>query len=179
MLEMNSDDSHRLLLIAMLALDCFAVALYHGKPLSGRALKQCTCRERCPLPSCRHPYVMQSVSDPVRRETNPNPKWEVPTELIEWQPSYAQRGAVGLGGGGWSEDWQFTASTKCVHLLRRLYEIGAAENPALPHVSPQFPSFCPPPRHRCAVAWQGCIAHLSRAANLFPPFEFVTNACCW
>lgn len=69
---------------------------------------------------------MQSVDDPARREVNPNPKWEVPIELIEWQCSYTQKGAVGLSGGYWSEDWQFADSTKCMHLLKRLYDIGAA-----------------------------------------------------
>ena len=69
---------------------------------------------------------MQSVEDPARREVNPNPKWEVPIELIEWQCSYTQRGAQGMSGGMWSNDWEKTESTKCVHLLKRLYEIGAA-----------------------------------------------------
>ena len=34
---------------------------------------------------------MQSVDDPARKETNPNPKWAVPTEVIEWQASYTQQ----------------------------------------------------------------------------------------
>ena len=34
---------------------------------------------------------MQSVEDPGRLVHNPKPKWEVPLELIEWQPSYTQR----------------------------------------------------------------------------------------
>ncbi len=33
---------------------------------------------------------MQSVEDPDRRANNPNPKWEVPIDVIEWQPSYTQ-----------------------------------------------------------------------------------------
>ena len=69
---------------------------------------------------------MQPVDHPERKETNPNPKWEVPFELIEWQCSYTQKGAEGMSGGAWSEDWQFSDSTKCVHLLKRLYEIGVA-----------------------------------------------------
>ena len=27
----------------------------------------------------------------MRKETNPNPKWDVPGELIEWQISYTQK----------------------------------------------------------------------------------------
>ncbi len=34
---------------------------------------------------------MQSVQDPARCQTNPNPKWEVPYEVIEYQPAYAQK----------------------------------------------------------------------------------------
>ena len=34
---------------------------------------------------------MQSVEDRARRENNPNPKWEVPIDVIEWQPSYTQQ----------------------------------------------------------------------------------------
>ena len=35
-------------------------------------------------------YQMQEVSDPARRAVNPNPKWAVPIELIEWQAAYTQ-----------------------------------------------------------------------------------------
>lgn len=89
-------------------------------------------RQKCSLLSCQRAYIMQGVEDLSRKETNPNPKWEVPMELIEWQPSYTQRGAVGIGGGAWSEDWAFTESTKCVHLLKRFYQIGAAIDAAQP-----------------------------------------------
>lgn len=34
---------------------------------------------------------MQSVEDPERLVNNPHPKWEVPIEVIEWQPSYTQQ----------------------------------------------------------------------------------------
>lgn len=33
---------------------------------------------------------------------------------------------MGVSGGAWSDNWQITRSTKCVHLLKRLYEVGAA-----------------------------------------------------
>jgi hypothetical protein len=50
------------------------------------------CREACPLERCRVGYKMQPVEDPERLKTNPRPKWPVPEEVIEWQPSYVQRG---------------------------------------------------------------------------------------
>lgn len=49
-------------------------------------------REACPLQGCRVGYKMQPVDDPERLKTNPRPKWPVPEEVIEWQPSYVQRG---------------------------------------------------------------------------------------
>jgi len=42
---------------------------------------------------CGKAYTMQAVADPARLKTNPRPKWPVPEEVIEWQPSYVQRGA--------------------------------------------------------------------------------------
>lgn len=73
---------------------------------------------------------MQSVHDPARKrdakgELNPNPKWDVPFELIEWQPAYAQLGAIGEGGGAWQEDWQHTDSSKITYLLGKLRAIEA------------------------------------------------------
>ena len=47
--------------------------------------------DRLACPSCRQPYQMQSVSDPARLENNPNPKWDVPMDVIEWQCSYTQK----------------------------------------------------------------------------------------
>ena len=44
-------------------------------------------------------------------------------------------GALGLSGGEWSSAWQETESSKCVYLLERLREIGAAP-PLLPPVAP-------------------------------------------
>jgi hypothetical protein len=52
----------------------------------------CTHREACPRKGCREAYKMQPVDDPERLKTNPHPKWPVPEEVIEWQPSYVQRG---------------------------------------------------------------------------------------
>jgi hypothetical protein len=37
---------------------------------------------------------MQSINDPDRQLVNPNPKWPVPIELIEWQPAYTQKGVA-------------------------------------------------------------------------------------
>jgi hypothetical protein len=46
-------------------------------------------------------------------QLNPlTPTPQVPLELIEWQPVYHQRGAVGIGGGEWSANWEVTRSTK-------------------------------------------------------------------
>ncbi|GLC42941.1 hypothetical protein PLESTB_001816700 [Pleodorina starrii] len=108
-------------------------------PCGHLACLDCTAsdRERCPLPSCRTPYVMQPVNDPARSKHNRNPKWPVPQELIEWQPVYHQQDAVGIGGGSWSATWQLTRSSKISHMLKRLREIGAA-----PPLNPPPP---PPP----------------------------------
>ena len=46
------------------------------------------------------------------------------------------QGALGLSGGAWSANWQITKSTKCVHLLRRLMDIGAVPNCPASQVSP-------------------------------------------
>jgi hypothetical protein len=56
----------------------------------------------------------------------------VPIELIEFQPVFHQAGAVGVEGGTWSAKWERTESTKCAHVLRRLYEVGAACLPCQP-----------------------------------------------
>lgn len=39
-------------------------------------------------------------------------------------------GAKGISEGFWQADWKHTQSTKCVHLLRRLLEVGAAVLPS-------------------------------------------------
>ena len=83
------------------------------------------CRKHCPVPSCRIPYTMQSVDDPKRKPDNPNPQWPVPEDVIEWQPVYHQAGAVGLDAGSWSDNYQVTQSSKCLHLLKRLQEVGS------------------------------------------------------
>lgn len=54
----------------------------------------------------------------------------VPIEVIEWQPSYTQRGAVGISGGEWNPDWEATQSSKCAHLVRRLSQIISVPNGA-------------------------------------------------
>ncbi|KAI8470158.1 MAG: SNF2 family N-terminal domain-containing protein [Monoraphidium minutum] len=106
-------------------------------------------RTRCPLPGCGAAYTLQAVDDPARREHNPNPKWPVPLELIEWQPVYHQRGATGVSGGEWSANWEVTKSTKVQHLLRRLLDAGAAVPPrAAGRAAPRPPTLAPgqPPR---------------------------------
>lgn len=54
----------------------------------------------------------------------------VPIEVIEWQPSYAQRGAIGISGGEWNPNWEATQSSKCAYLVNRLHEIGAVKDRA-------------------------------------------------
>lgn len=49
-------------------------------------------------------------------------------------PGIGLQGALGLSGGTWSGNWQITKSTKCVHLLRRLMDIGAAPDCPSPQV---------------------------------------------
>lgn len=45
--------------------------------------------ERCSYPGCGNLYEMQTP-DTLARPENPNPKWPVPKDLIELQPSYKQ-----------------------------------------------------------------------------------------
>lgn len=49
--------------------------------------------EKCTIPGCDNLYEMQSPEILTRPE-NPNPKWPVPKDLIELQPSYKQVGLV-------------------------------------------------------------------------------------
>jgi len=46
-------------------------------------------KTKCTYPGCDNLYEMQSP-DSMARPENPNPKWSVPQDLIELQPSYAQ-----------------------------------------------------------------------------------------
>ncbi|GAB4827393.1 hypothetical protein Ancab_034278 [Ancistrocladus abbreviatus] len=73
--------------------------------------------ERCTLPGCGNSYEMQTPEILTRPE-NPNPKWPVPKDLIELQPSYKQ--------DNWDPDWQSTSSSKVSYLVERLKEIQAA-----------------------------------------------------
>ena len=45
--------------------------------------------EKCTFPGCGYSYEMQSP-EVLTRPENPNPKWPVPKDLIELQPSYKQ-----------------------------------------------------------------------------------------
>ncbi|KAJ1426967.1 Zinc finger, CW-type [Sesbania bispinosa] len=51
----------------------------------------------CTYPGCGNLYEMQSP-DTMARPENPNPKWPVPKDLIELQPSYKQAGLKALQG---------------------------------------------------------------------------------
>ncbi|GLJ49570.1 hypothetical protein SUGI_1051320 [Cryptomeria japonica] len=67
--------------------------------------------EKCTLPGCTYSYKMQSPEIMARPE-NPNPKWPVPQDLIELQPSYNQ--------DSWDPDWHATTSSKVAYLVERL-----------------------------------------------------------
>nr|GMC82284.1 F-box protein At3g54460 isoform X1 [Ipomoea batatas] len=73
--------------------------------------------EKCTFPGCGNLYEMQSPEILTRPE-NPNPKWPVPQDLIELQPSYKQ--------DDWNPDWQSTSSSKVTYLVHRLREIQEA-----------------------------------------------------
>ena len=83
--------------------------------------------ERCV--ACGEAYATQPADDPARRAHNDRPKWAVPVELIEWQPAYAGRGAVGHRGGRWAPDWERTDSSKVRWVIERLRRAGAAPPP--------------------------------------------------
>lgn len=65
---------------------------------------------KCSL--CNHPYLMQV---PKPRPDNPSPKWPVPQNLIELQPSYVQ--------DNWDPDWRHTTSSKIAYLVGQLWEM--------------------------------------------------------
>ncbi|KAL5733968.1 hypothetical protein ACOSP7_031829 [Xanthoceras sorbifolium] len=67
--------------------------------------------EKCSFPGCGNLYEMQSPEILTRPE-NPNPKWPVPKDLIELQPSYRQ--------DDWNPDWQSTSSSKVTYLVEKL-----------------------------------------------------------
>ncbi|KAL9677507.1 hypothetical protein QQ045_005739 [Rhodiola kirilowii] len=67
--------------------------------------------EKCAFPGCDKSYEMQTPEELARPE-NPNPKWPVPKDLIELQPSYKQ--------DNWDPDWQSTSSSKVRYLIKRL-----------------------------------------------------------
>lgn len=70
--------------------------------------------ERCMFPGCGNMYEMQNP-DMLTRPENPNPKWPVPKDLIELQPSYKQ--------DNWNPDWESTLSSKVSYLVNRLKEL--------------------------------------------------------
>ncbi|XP_050232370.1 F-box protein At3g54460 [Mercurialis annua] len=75
--------------------------------------------EKCTLPGCGSFYVMQTP-DNLTRPENPNPKWPVPKDLIELQPSYKQ--------DDWNPDWQSTSSSKVSYLVERMKVLQEANN---------------------------------------------------
>lgn len=75
--------------------------------------------EKCTYPGCDNLYEMQTP-DTLARPENPNPKWPVPKDLIELQPSYKQ--------DNWDPDWQSTSSSKVAYLIRSLKELQDANS---------------------------------------------------
>ncbi|KAL8260186.1 hypothetical protein R6Q59_028139 [Mikania micrantha] len=75
--------------------------------------------EKCTFPGCDNLYEMQSPETLARPE-NPNPKWPVPKDLIELQPSYKQ--------DDWNPDWQSTSSSKVSYLVKKLKDLQEANN---------------------------------------------------
>uniref|UniRef100_A0ACD5WMQ2 Uncharacterized protein n=1 Tax=Avena sativa TaxID=4498 RepID=A0ACD5WMQ2_AVESA len=71
--------------------------------------------EKCIV--CGNNYEMQSPESLARPE-NPNPKWPVPKDLIELQPSYKQ--------DDWDPDWQSTTSSKVAYLVEKLRSLREA-----------------------------------------------------
>uniref|UniRef100_A0A1J3IM21 F-box protein n=1 Tax=Noccaea caerulescens TaxID=107243 RepID=A0A1J3IM21_NOCCA len=70
--------------------------------------------ERCTFPGCGYLYEMQTP-EMLARPENPNPKWPVPKDLIELQPSYNQ--------DNWNPDWESTSSSKVRYLVDRLKKL--------------------------------------------------------
>ncbi|KAG6421810.1 hypothetical protein SASPL_118367 [Salvia splendens] len=70
--------------------------------------------ERCTFPGCGYSYEMQTPEELARPE-NPDPKWPVPKDLIELQPSYKQ--------DDWNPDWQSTSSSKVTYLVHQLKQL--------------------------------------------------------
>lgn len=75
--------------------------------------------EKCSIPGCGNLYEMQTPETLARPE-NPNPKWPVPKDLIELQPSYKQ--------DDWDPDWQSTSSSKVSYLVERLKSLQEANS---------------------------------------------------
>ncbi|KAL9321787.1 hypothetical protein ACSQ67_009840 [Phaseolus vulgaris] len=71
---------------------------------------------KCTYPGCSKLYEMQSR---LPRPENPNPKWPVPKDLIELQPSYKQAWFM-KSSDNWDPDWQSTSSTKVSYLVQKL-----------------------------------------------------------
>ncbi|XP_030552178.2 F-box protein At3g54460 isoform X2 [Rhodamnia argentea] len=83
--------------------------------------------ERCTVPGCGYSYEMQT---PEARPENPNPKWPVPKDLIELQPSYKQ--------DDWDPDWQSTSSSKVAYLIEKLRRLQGATGSSCQFTSDNF-----------------------------------------
>ncbi len=83
---------------------------------------------------------MQPVDDPQRLKDNVEPQWPVPQQLIELQPAWAQRGAMGNTEGAWSGGWEQAVASKVQRLLQDLEACGciAAVGESRPYSATQL-----------------------------------------
>lgn len=102
---------------------------------------------------------MQAVGDPERLKTNPRPKWPVPQEIIEWQPSYVQRGA---------RPWTASERLPCNNLLAQVVNAAGQFRLAV-HMHAQ--------RRACMQTKTGGIPHFviraQRGSNNLLPIDLV------
>nr|XP_024399030.1 F-box protein At3g54460-like isoform X2 [Physcomitrium patens] len=108
--------------------------------------------EKCTLFGCGHPYKMQSPAELARPE-NPTPKWPVPQDLIELQPSYAQ--------DDWDPDWHATSSSKVAYLVNQLKVI--QDNNLMQHYPSDTTSKTMPDELKSMI-WQTSSRNLSTSS---------------
>lgn len=111
--------------------------------------------ERCTYPGCGHLYEMETP-DALTRPENPNPKWPVPKDLIELQPSYKQ--------DNWDPDWQSTSSSKVTYVVQKLKALQEANS----NVD------CPPDDNNNAMRTDNlvCLSEMSNSKGLTQVHDF-------
>ncbi|XP_009361966.2 F-box protein At3g54460 isoform X1 [Pyrus x bretschneideri] len=109
--------------------------------------------ERCTFPGCGNLYEMQTP-DELARPENPNPKWPVPKDLIELQPSYKQ--------DNWDPDWQSTSSSKVAYIVEKLK--------ALQEANSKF--FCPPDYNDNSLHTENLLSEISDSKGSMQIHDF-------